>query len=52
MSVAQDAATVEIRPLRAPRLHRRLTAVARASALARPAVGAVLAAITAAAGGR
>jgi DNA-binding transcriptional LysR family regulator len=48
-SVADDAAQVEVRALRAPRLQRRLTAVARASALARPSVATVLAAVSAAA---
>lgn len=41
MSVAADAAAVEVRELQAPRLRRRLAALARASALARPAVAAV-----------
>lgn len=49
LSVADDAAAVRLRPLRAPRLSRRLSAVARSSALARPAVSAVLEAITRAA---
>ncbi len=49
LSVAEDAAHVDVRELRAPRLRRRLTAVARSSALARPSVAAVLTAITAAA---
>jgi molybdate transport repressor ModE-like protein len=44
-SIAEDAAAVTVRALRTPRLTRRLTAVARASALARPAVAAVLAAL-------
>lgn len=45
LSVAADAADVEVLALREPRLERRLTAVARASALGRPAVSAVLDAI-------
>lgn len=49
LSVAADVADVELLPLRAPRLERRLTAVARASALARPAVAAVLDAMVTAA---
>jgi molybdate transport repressor ModE-like protein len=49
LSVALDAAEVEVRPLRAPRLVRRLTAVARSSALGRPAVAAVRDALVAAA---
>jgi DNA-binding transcriptional LysR family regulator len=49
-SVAGDAAAVQVRPLRTPQLARRLTAVARASTLARPAVAAVLAAVRSAAG--
>ncbi len=43
LAVASDAADVDVRRLRAPRLERRLRAVARSSALARPAVGVVLA---------
>jgi len=46
LSVADDAAPVDVRELRAPQLRRRLSAVARSSALARPAVAAVLSAIT------
>jgi molybdate transport repressor ModE-like protein len=46
--VALDAAAVEVRPLREPRLERRLIAVARASARARPVVGAVIDALVAA----
>jgi DNA-binding transcriptional LysR family regulator len=49
LSVAGTVARVELRELRAPKLERRLIAVARASALGRPVVGAVLDAITAAA---
>jgi molybdate transport repressor ModE-like protein len=49
LSVALDAADVEVRTLREPRLVRRLTAVARSSALGRPAVAAVLDALAAAA---
>ncbi len=49
LSVATDAATVDVAPLRAPAMRRRLTAVARASALARPSVSAVVDALGAAA---
>jgi molybdate transport repressor ModE-like protein len=49
LSVALDAAAVEVRTLREPRLVRRLTAVARSSALGRPAVAAVIDALSAAA---
>jgi DNA-binding transcriptional LysR family regulator len=49
LSVADIVAQVELRQLREPRLERRLTAVARASALARPVVRAVLDAICTAA---
>jgi len=52
LSVADDAARVRVRALRAPELRRRLSAVARSSALARPAVAAVLGAITGAAAAR
>jgi molybdate transport repressor ModE-like protein len=45
LSVAHDAAAVRTLALREPRLQRRLTAVARASALGRPSVAAVLAAL-------
>ena len=45
LSVAADAASVETRALRSPSLRRRLTAVARASALARPSVSVVVEAI-------
>jgi DNA-binding transcriptional LysR family regulator len=48
LSVAVGAAPVTVRELRAPQLRRRLSAVARSSALTRPAVAAVLEAITAA----
>lgn len=41
-SVAEDAADVEIRPLRSPALTRRLLAVARPSVAARPVVAEVL----------
>lgn len=41
-SVATDAAAVEVRPLRVPRLQRRLMVVARASALTRPVIAAVV----------
>lgn len=47
---ADAVADVEVRPLRQPQLERRLLAVARASALGRPVVGAVLDAIGVAAG--
>ena len=40
-SVADDAAEVDVRPLREPRVRRRLLSAARASALARPVVAAV-----------
>jgi molybdate transport repressor ModE-like protein len=40
-SVADDAAEVDVRPLREPRIRRRLLSAARASALARPVVAAV-----------
>jgi DNA-binding transcriptional LysR family regulator len=49
LSVALEAAAVEVRTLREPRLVRRLTAVARSSALGRPAVAAVIDALSAAA---
>lgn len=49
LSVATDAADVELRPLREPRLTRRLTAVARASALGRPVVAEVIESIARAA---
>ncbi|MCU1657075.1 MAG: transcriptional regulator, LysR family [Pseudonocardiales bacterium] len=48
-SIAEGAAPVETRPLREPRLERRLIAVARASALTRPVIGAVLDALAVAA---
>jgi len=48
LSVADAVAEIEIRALRQPKLERRLIAVARASALGRPVVGAVLDAIGAA----
>jgi molybdate transport repressor ModE-like protein len=41
-SVAVEAADVAVKPLREPRLERRLIAVARASALARPVVATVI----------
>ncbi len=50
LSVADRVADVDVRPLRPPQLERRLVAVARASALGRPVVAAVLDAIGAAAG--
>jgi molybdate transport repressor ModE-like protein len=50
LSVALDAAAVEVRQLREPRLARRLTAVARSATLGRPAVAAVLDAVAGAAG--
>jgi hypothetical protein len=43
--VAGDAADVDVRPLREPELTRRLLAVARSSAAARPVVAEVLAAL-------
>jgi molybdate transport repressor ModE-like protein len=49
LSVAADAAAVEMRELHMPRMQRRLAAVARASVLARPAVTAVVEALAAAA---
>ncbi len=42
LSVAADAAVVDLRTLRAPRLERRLRAVARTSALARPTIALVI----------
>lgn len=41
LSIAMDAAAIDVRPLRRPRLERRLTAVARSATLSRPAVAAV-----------
>ena len=52
LSVAVDAAAVEVRPLREPRLSRRLRVVARSSTLARPPVAAAQAALARAAGAR
>jgi molybdate transport repressor ModE-like protein len=49
LSVAGEAASVEIRTLRTPKLRRRLILVARASALARPVVAAAADALEAAA---
>ncbi len=49
LSVATGAAAVEVRTLREPALGRRLTAVARASTLGRPAVSAVVDALATAA---
>jgi molybdate transport repressor ModE-like protein len=49
LSVADEAARVQTRPLRTPRLQRRLTLVARASTLGRSAVGAVVEALAEAA---
>jgi DNA-binding transcriptional LysR family regulator len=49
LSVAIGAAAVEVRALREPAFERRLTAVARASALGRPAVAAVVDALASAA---
>jgi molybdate transport repressor ModE-like protein len=51
LSVSPDAAPIEVRTLREPRLTRRLTAVARSSALGRPVVAAVLDALIRAAPG-
>ncbi len=48
-SVAVGAAAIELRALREPTLQRRLTGVARAAALARPTVAAVLDAVAGAA---
>ena len=45
-SVAEDAAAVTVRALGTPQLARRLTAVGRASVLARPAVAAVSSAVS------
>jgi DNA-binding transcriptional LysR family regulator len=45
LSVADAVAAVDVRRLRAPVLERRLIAVARASAMGRPVVGTVLAAL-------
>jgi DNA-binding transcriptional LysR family regulator len=50
-SVPDDAAGVDVRPLRRPALTRRLVAVARASVAARPVVSEVLEALTKASGG-
>ncbi|MDT4930868.1 MAG: hypothetical protein QOF92_3735 [Pseudonocardiales bacterium] len=47
-SVADDAALIDVRPLREPRLTRRLLAVARSSVAARPVVAEVLDALVAA----
>lgn len=47
-SVADDAAAVDVRPLRDPQLRRRLLAIARASVAARPVVAEVLDALGAA----
>lgn len=52
LSVALDAAAVEVRALREPALERRLTAVARSSALGRPSVAAVVDALASAAADR
>ncbi|PZS36606.1 MAG: LysR family transcriptional regulator [Pseudonocardiales bacterium] len=49
LSVADEMAEVEVRPLREPVLERRLIAVARASAMGRPVVGTVLDALVLAA---
>lgn len=49
LSVGRGVEGIEVRELRSPGLHRRLTAVARASALARPVVTEVLQAIEASA---
>jgi molybdate transport repressor ModE-like protein len=51
LSVADEVAGVEVRPLREPRLERRLTAVVRSSVAARPTVRAVLDALARAAAG-
>jgi DNA-binding transcriptional LysR family regulator len=47
-SVADDAAAIDVRPLREPQLTRRLLAVARSSVAARPVVAQVLDALSAA----
>ncbi|MCW2495600.1 LysR family transcriptional regulator [Jatrophihabitans sp.] len=52
LSVADDAAAVQLRRLHEPELTRRLTAVARASTLTRPSVAAVSAALADAARAR
>ena len=52
LSVAADAADVDVLPLRAPALSRRLRAVARSSTLSRPAVAAAQAALARAARAR
>ena len=49
LSIAVDAAAVELRSLADPPLRRRLTAVARASVLSKPSVAAVLDMVAAAA---
>ena len=49
LAVADTAASLELHPLRQPKLQRRLIAVARASALGRPVVGTVFDAVVAAA---
>jgi DNA-binding transcriptional LysR family regulator len=48
LAVAGEVADVDIRPLRAPALRRRISAVTRSSASARPVVRAVLNAFDAA----
>lgn len=50
LSVAHEVAGVEVRPLREPRLERRLTAVVRGALAGRPTVAAVLDALVVAAG--
>jgi DNA-binding transcriptional LysR family regulator len=45
LSIAAEVAGVEVRPLREPRLERRLTAVVRGAVAGRPAVAAVLDAV-------
>jgi molybdate transport repressor ModE-like protein len=49
LAVPLDAAEIQVRALREPVLHRRLSAVARATALARPVVAAVVDALAVAA---
>jgi molybdate transport repressor ModE-like protein len=49
LSVADEVRGLDVRPLREPRLERRLTAVARSSVLSRPIVAAVLEALATAA---
>jgi DNA-binding transcriptional LysR family regulator len=50
LAVADDIADVDVRPLRRPALGRRIRAVTRSNASARPVVASVLAAMAEAAG--